>query len=569
MGSRSLLSGVFALLVAPVVALGAVPAWAATTAPPGAPGVWVRPVAGAVARPFLAPRAKYGPGHRGVDFVAPTGTAVHAAREGTVTFAGDVAGSLHVVIDHADGLRTSYSFLARVDVRVGQRVVRGQILGGAGGIGPDHDVGVVHFGARAGDQYFDPMLLFAAVDLAAVVHLVPARAPDQAGLRSPALEARSLVEALRLGRATPGVGPHLGPDGQPSLWGDAWDAGGDLVGGLVEVGGVLVRPFAVVGRYVLDHTAVGAGIQDLRTMASRFAEYLHSRGDCTDDTKAAPGGGGSGHSLMAVGGINSSTDPRTGATFGLDTRALGYHADEVQWFSYASRGGTYRQSDTWGDLVVKAYALRNQLRATEARHPGREVDLIAHSQGGVVVDVFMQLVYDPADPTLPPLGTVVTLSSPHLGDPLASVAHEVRSSKEGRRLLDAAEGLAGGALPPSAGRSTRQLAEGSDLIRHLWDRPLPDQMQVTSIGTPDDLVVPADRTEAPGARHVTSDPSGLGDHSAIVADPDVMRDVRLALEQRPPACVGWLQGIREAVEPVLIRRFELNLGHAISHAIHP
>ena len=569
MGPRSLLSGVVVLVVTSVVALGTIPASAAATAPPGAPTMWVRPVAGAVARPFLAPRAKYGPGHRGVDFVAPAGTAVHAAREGTVVFAGDVAGSLHVVIDHGDGLRTSYSFLARVDVRVGQRVVRGQIVGVAGGTGPEHDTGVVHFGARTGVQYFDPMLLFAAVDLAAVVHLVPAHVPEHTGLRSPASEGRSLVDALRLPHAIPGIEPRVGPDAEASLWDDAWNAGGGLVGGLVEVGGVLVYPSAVVARYILDHTAVGTGIQDLRTMASRFAEYLHSRGDCTEDTKAAARGGGSGHSLMAVGGINSSTDPRTGATFGLDTRALGYHADEVHWFSYASRGGIYREPDTWGDLVVKAYALRNQLRSLEARHPGREVDLIGHSQGGVVVDVFMQLVYDPADPTLPPLGTVVTLSSPHLGDPLASVAHEVRSSKEGRRLLDTAEGLAGGVLPPSAGRSTRQLAEGSDLIRHLWARPLPDQMQMTSIGTPDDFVVPADRTEAPGARHVTSDPSGLGDHSAVVADPEVMRDVRLALEQRPSACVGWLQGIRGAVEPVVIRRFELNLGHAISHAIHP
>ena len=568
MGPRSLFSGVVALVVTCVVALGTVPAAGATSAPP-APAAWVRPVPGAVARPFLAPRAKYGPGHRGVDFVAPVGTPVHAAREGTVAFAGDVAGSLHVVIDHGDGLRTSYSFLARVDLRVGERVVRGQVVGGAGGIGPEHDVGVVHFGVRTGDQYFDPMLLFAAVDLAAVVHLVPVHAPAQTGVGAPASEARALVDALRLPHAVPGVEPQPGSDGEASVWNVAWEAGDDVVGGLVEIGGVLARPFAAVGRYVLDHTTVGAGIQDLRTMVSRFAEYLHSRGDCTRDTKAPAGGGGSGHSLMAVGGINSSTDPHTGAAFGLDTRALGYHADEVNWFSYAPRGGTYRKSDTWGDLVVKAFALRNQLRALEARHPGREVDLIAHSQGGVVVDVFLQLVYDPADPTLPPLGTVVTLSSPHLGDPFASVAQEIRSSRQGRLALETAEGLAGGALPPSGGRSTRQLAEGSDLIGHLWDRPLPDEMQMTSIGTPDDFVVPADRTEAPGARYVTSDPSGFGDHSSVVADPEVMRDVRLALEQRPPACVGWLQGIRGAVEPVLIRRFELNLGHVISHAINP
>ena len=106
-------------------------------------------------------------------------------------------------------------------------------------------------------------------------------------------------------------------------------------------------------------------------------------------------------------------------------------------------------------------------------------------------------------------------------------------------------------------------------MRHLWDRPIPEQLEVTSLGAPDDAVVPADSTRAPGALHVMTDPSGFGDHSAIVADPAAMREVRLALERRPPGCVGWLQGIRGAIEPVVIRRIELSFGHAISRASRP
>lgn len=556
MGFRSFSLG----LVASVVALASVPAAAAAPVQTA----WSRPVAGAVVRAFRAPRSVYGAGHRGVDFAAASGTPVVAAHEGIVTFAGSVGGSLHVVIDHGDRLRTSSSFLVRIDVRRGQRVVRGQVLGAAGGSGPEHEIGVFHFGLRVGEDYVDPMRLFSPVDLAAVVRLVPVHAPEQAGLVTPALEARSLADALRLSRAIPG----LTPAAEPSLWDQALDAGGDLVGGLIDVGTVLTWPARTAGRFVIDHTPLGTAITDLRSMASRFATYLRSRGNCTTDTTAGPGGGGSGHALMAVGGINSHTDLETGHTFGLDTQALGYHRDEVNWFSYAPDGSTYQASDTWGDLLIKAYALRNQLRTIEAEHPGREVDLIAHSQGGVVVDVFMQTVYDPADPTLPPLGTVVTLSSPHLGAPAASIAKEIRAAPDGRRLLDWAESLAGGAIPPSAGRSTRQLAEDSALMRHLWRRPLPDQMDLTSIAAPDDAVVPADRTEAPGARRVTVDPSGVGDHSAIVDDPTAMREVRLALEQRAPGCVGLLQGVRGAIEPVLIRRVELNLGHLISGIAH-
>src|SRR6478752_7018511 len=104
---------------------------------------WTRPVTGRVVRPFVAPRSRYGAGHRGADLAAPPETPVLAAGAGRVTFAGPVAGTLHVVVEHADGLKTSVSFLATVAVRRGQTVRAGDGLGTAGGAGPDHDVGVV------------------------------------------------------------------------------------------------------------------------------------------------------------------------------------------------------------------------------------------------------------------------------------------------------------------------------------------------------------------------------------------------------------------------------------------
>ena len=121
-----------------------------------AAGAWLRPVSGAVARPFVEPRSRYGAGHRGADFVAPPGTPVRAANAGEVSFAGSVAGSLHVVVAHPGGLRTSSSFLATVAVRRGQRVARGDVVGTAGGGTGDH-AGVLHFGLRVGDRYVDPM----------------------------------------------------------------------------------------------------------------------------------------------------------------------------------------------------------------------------------------------------------------------------------------------------------------------------------------------------------------------------------------------------------------------------
>src|SRR5689334_3155596 len=403
-------------LVALVVAVPSV-AGAAIGDPPTP---WTRPVAGRVVRPFVAPRSRYGAGHRGADLAAGPGTPVVAAGAGRVAFAGAVAGTLHVVVDHGGGLETSDSFLATIAVRTGQTVARGAVVGTAGGAGPEHAVGVVHFALRVQGEYADPMRLFAAPDLTKVVHLAPLRRrPAQAGLDPPVREARDLAAALHLPRHIPG----LEPEAAPSLWARATGAAGDAFGGAVAVGEFLGRPFVATWRTVVAATPLGPTVADLHSMASRFLAYVRTRDDCTDPVAAAPdaGGGGSGHLLFAVGGIDSRTDPRTGAAFGLDAKALGYHADEVGWFSYRAGGGPYREPDTWTDLVGQAHNLRDQLRAFARAHPGREVDLVAHSQGGVVVDAFLELAYDPGDPTLPPLGTVITLASPHRGATLAEV----------------------------------------------------------------------------------------------------------------------------------------------------
>jgi murein DD-endopeptidase MepM/ murein hydrolase activator NlpD len=134
---------------------------------------WVRPVDGAVVKPFVAPRTRFGPGHLGVHLRAVPGTPVRAAGDGSVVFAGKVAYSRHIVIRHGNGWRTTYSFVASIRVRAGARVRAGEVIGTTGGRGPNHDGTVLHFGLRIGDTYVDPMQLFDARDLADRVHLAP------------------------------------------------------------------------------------------------------------------------------------------------------------------------------------------------------------------------------------------------------------------------------------------------------------------------------------------------------------------------------------------------------------
>jgi murein DD-endopeptidase MepM/ murein hydrolase activator NlpD len=137
---------------------------AAGSFPAGAPfpaaAPWVAPLAPLrVTRPFDAPASPYGPGHRGVDLAAAPGAVVVAAGAGVVAFAGMVAGRPVVSVAHPGGLRTTYEPVAP-SLRAGLPVARGSPIGTlvAGHAGCPVTA-CLHWGARRGSGYLDPLLL--------------------------------------------------------------------------------------------------------------------------------------------------------------------------------------------------------------------------------------------------------------------------------------------------------------------------------------------------------------------------------------------------------------------------
>jgi len=102
--------------------------------------------------PFRPPPGPYAAGNRGIEYRTVPGSPVRAAADGRVTFAGAIAGSLYVTLLHADGIRTSYSYLASIAVGPGEAVRLGQPVGTAGSR--------LHVGARRGDTYIDPATLW-------------------------------------------------------------------------------------------------------------------------------------------------------------------------------------------------------------------------------------------------------------------------------------------------------------------------------------------------------------------------------------------------------------------------
>lgn len=128
---------------------------------------WRAPVDAPVIDPFRPPSQRWGPGNRGLEYGLETEVDVRAVDAGRVRFAGRVAGSLFVTVDHGDGLWSTLAYLDSVAVVRGQRVRAGQILGTAG---PGF-----HLTARLDGEYVDPALFLAGAVVG--VRLVPGPEP--------------------------------------------------------------------------------------------------------------------------------------------------------------------------------------------------------------------------------------------------------------------------------------------------------------------------------------------------------------------------------------------------------
>ncbi|PCH69339.1 MAG: peptidase M23 [Bacteroidetes bacterium] len=75
--------------------------------------------------------------HMGMDFTAPTGTDIYATGNGRVEkikWSRRGYGN-HVIIDHGYGYKTLYAHMVKINVRRGQRIKRGQIIGFVGNTG--------------------------------------------------------------------------------------------------------------------------------------------------------------------------------------------------------------------------------------------------------------------------------------------------------------------------------------------------------------------------------------------------------------------------------------------------
>jgi len=96
--------------------------------------------------------------HEGMDFTAPTGTEVYATGDGVVE---EVKSSVRsygkrVVIDHGFGYKTRYAHLNSFNVRKGQKVQRGDVIGYVGNTGLS-TAPHLHYEVEKGNKKVNPV----------------------------------------------------------------------------------------------------------------------------------------------------------------------------------------------------------------------------------------------------------------------------------------------------------------------------------------------------------------------------------------------------------------------------
>jgi murein DD-endopeptidase MepM/ murein hydrolase activator NlpD len=105
--------------------------------------------------------------HNGLDIAAPEGTDIKVTADGTVIETGDFFFSGNMVyVDHGQGLISLYAHLSRIDVKPGDVMRSGDVLGAVGQTGRVTGAHL-HFAVIANGVLVDP------------VYLLPENQPEQ------------------------------------------------------------------------------------------------------------------------------------------------------------------------------------------------------------------------------------------------------------------------------------------------------------------------------------------------------------------------------------------------------
>ncbi|MGH7369729.1 MAG: esterase/lipase family protein, partial [Candidatus Methylomirabilaceae bacterium] len=228
----------------------------------------------------------------------------------------------------------------------------------------------------------------------------------------------------------------------------------------------------------------------------------------------------------------------------------------------------YGREDTYKSIEDSATLLSQQVKEIHRRYPDRKIDIVAHSQGGVVAQYYVEFLYDPDNTTGIRLDHLVTIGSPHGGDELARLGPQLSDDLAGKVTLLGLNRFANAAgLPPPGSPAAMQLATNSSFMRELhgaWD---PTKVRATTIASAFDYVVTSDRTRLEGADTYTI--ATLSPEGMLAAHGDVVEAARPyvynALANRRSPCTALLNKLADRGTAAFIAGNEALLIYLLDH----
>jgi murein DD-endopeptidase MepM/ murein hydrolase activator NlpD len=99
--------------------------------------------------------------HHGLDFASPQGSPIYATADGRIKISGNLGNGYgnHVVINHGYGYETLYGHMARIKVKNGEMVKRGEVIGWVGSTGKSTGPHL-HYEVHKGGRAIDPIYFF-------------------------------------------------------------------------------------------------------------------------------------------------------------------------------------------------------------------------------------------------------------------------------------------------------------------------------------------------------------------------------------------------------------------------
>ena len=139
--------------------------------------------------------------HRGIDFNAPKGTGIRAVHDGKITSADDGWGAGYgtICLMHGDGSYSRYMHCDTINVKKGQQIKKGDIIGTVGGKGPNGPdqfkphlhLEISQGGSEESTSYLDPVDFYPKFAVQTGEQLLPA---GEAELYQDMLEAQKMME---------------------------------------------------------------------------------------------------------------------------------------------------------------------------------------------------------------------------------------------------------------------------------------------------------------------------------------------------------------------------------------